>query len=161
MKNQWKKKVCVWVIVLLGMTSWLTAQNVSVNVDVQDGCGQPFAYEAVVGIYKIWNGDTTLVQEKTAAPYSFDNLETGATYDVRVKTTSNEASHIGLLDLSAMRNTILGLDPFYAAKIYTGDVNASGGVSTLDLVQMLKASIGLVTNIPGDWFFLEELFLRK
>ena len=107
---------------------------------------------AVVGIYKIWNGDTTLVQRKTEAPYSFSNLEIGATYDIRVKSTSIEADHIGLLDLSALRNTILGLDPFYAAKIYTGDVNNSGGVSTLDLVQMLRASVGLYTDIPNDWF---------
>ncbi len=144
------------MIVLCSMITLLSAQNVTLNIDVQDGCGQPFSYPAVVGIYKIWNGDTTLVQEKTAAPYSFDNLEVGATYDIRVKSTTMDTSHIGLLDLSAVRNTILGLDPLYAAKIYTGDVNASGLVSTLDLVQMLRASIGLGTNIPDDWFFLEE-----
>ncbi len=151
-----EKKATVLMLVLCSVITLLSAQNVTLNIDVQDGCGQPFSYPAVVGIYKIWNGDTTLVQEKTAAPYSFDNLEVGATYDIRVKSTTMDTSHIGLLDLSAMRNTILGLDPFYAAKIYTGDVNASGGVSTLDLVQMLRASIGLVTNIPDDWFFLEE-----
>ena len=151
-----KKQSTVLIIALCSMITLLSAQNVTLNIDVQDGCGQPFSYPAVVGIHKIWNGDTTLVQVKTEAPYSFDNLEVGATYDIRVKSTTMDTSHIGLLDLSAMRNTILGLDPFYAAKIYTGDVNASGGVSTLDLVQMLRASIGLVTNIPDDWFFLEE-----
>jgi len=156
MKKQMKKYVWLWAIFMMSLTSLLTGQNVNLNVDVQDGCGQPFTSNAVVGLYKIWNGDTTLVQEKTQAPYSFSNLEIGATYDIRVKSTSIEADHIGLLDLSAMRNTILGLDPFYAAKIYTGDVNNSGGVSTLDLVQMLRASVGLFTDIPNDWFFLEE-----
>lgn len=151
-----KKKSAILMIVLCSMITLLSAQNVTLNIDVQDGCGQPFSYPAVVGIYKIWNGDTTLVQEKTEAPYSFGNLEINATYDIRVKSTTMDTSHIGLLDLSAVRNTILGLDPLYAAKIYTGDVNASGLVSTLDLVQMLRASIGLGTNIPDDWFFLEE-----
>jgi hypothetical protein len=156
MENQLKKKMWVWVIAMLSITSWLTAQNVNLNVDVLDGCGQPFAYNAVVGLYKIWNGDTTLVEEKTAAPYSFSNLEINTPYELRVKSTSEEKTHVGLLDLSAMRNTILGIDPIYAAKIFTGDIFVSGGVSTLDLVQMLRASIGLYTDIPDDWYFLEE-----
>lgn len=141
---------------MLSMSSWLTAQNVNLLVEVLDGCGQPFAHEAVVGIYKVWNGDTTLVEEKTAAPYSFSNLEINTPYEVWVKSTSEQETHVGLLDLSAMRNTILGLDPIYAAKIFTGDIFESGGLSTLDLVQMLRASIGLYTEIQDDWFFLEE-----
>ncbi|HRG66501.1 MAG TPA: hypothetical protein PLV12_11865, partial [Saprospiraceae bacterium] len=146
-------------ILTLGMM-WLTTlvfgQGVQLNVGIQDGCGHLFPHEATLELYKIWNGDTSLVEAVTTHPVVFNGLEKNVKYTLKVSTQTAAIQDPSLVDVLSMRNVILGSENFSLANILAGDLNDTGGLSTLDLVHLSREIIKLTDNIQGDWFFIEQ-----
>jgi hypothetical protein len=76
-------------------------------------------------------------------PLIIAGLEIGVTASLEPRT------RVTLLDLLSLQKHILGIEPFTnALQEYAADVNGSAGISAVDLIQMRKIILGLLTEWP-------------
>ncbi len=151
MKNIFTLLFCLFI-------SSIIAQSPSINVKVQDVCGNPFTENAEVKLFYINNADTIVVQTLSGNNVTFDNLNTTTNYEVKVTTSSTSNSKQTIKDVYVMRQNILGILNVDNAFKFAADYNGNGGISTLDLVLFLRKMIGINTGsaFKEDWFFIEE-----
>ncbi|MBL0082970.1 MAG: T9SS type A sorting domain-containing protein [Saprospiraceae bacterium] len=146
----------IFTVVLMWLTTIVFGQGIQLSVGIQDGCGNAFPHEATLELYKILNGDTSLVEAVSTHPAVFNGLEKNVKYTVKVSTETAAIQDPTLVDVLSLRNVILGFENYSLANILAGDYNGSGGLSTLDIVNMSREIIKLTDNSMGDWFFIEQ-----
>lgn len=109
---------------------------------------------------KLYNGASELVGETTTNNegfYNFNNLAQG-NYSVAVEKEGSFLNGTTTFDLVLIRAHIIGLmeidNPF---TLLASDVNNSGTITTLDMVQLRQLILGLVGDFQGEdisnWIF--------
>ncbi len=91
--------------------------------------------------------------------YEFNNLSADSAYSIRPEKTNNILNGVDALDLYLMAQHIVGnqeLDSPY--KMIAADVNRSGAVTTMDIVQLQEVILLLDTVFPNNqsWRFVES-----
>lgn len=90
--------------------------------------------------------------------YTYIDLLPGGRYDIRPEWNANPKYGISTLDLIAIQKHLLGikqLDSPY--KYIAADVNNSGGVSILDLIEVRRLLLDQIAEFPNNmsWRFVE------
>ena len=93
--------------------------------------------------------------------YRFDELEEGGDYSVIPLFTDQPANGITTFDLILIRRHILGmggLDSPY--KLIAADVNNSGTISVLDMIQLQRMILGYTATFPDNrsWRFVDASY---
>ncbi|HQV97979.1 MAG TPA: hypothetical protein PLE29_09960, partial [Saprospiraceae bacterium] len=152
---------------LLWLSIILTAQQQpgTINVNVEYGCGNAFDKPVTIDLYQIIGSNATKLTSSNIHPATFDNLDPGYTYEVRISSSDVSKTDVSIKDAYAMRNIILGIfnNITYLPSILAGDVNGTNGISTLDIVFLTK----YLVQIPNpqvsydEWFFLDQKHLNS
>lgn len=89
--------------------------------------------------------------------YRFDRLASGGTYTVRPGLNADHGNGISTFDLILVQKHILGVDPLTSPyQLIAADVNNSGGISTLDLIQLRRIILRETDSFLGNqsWRFV-------
>lgn len=152
---------------LLWLSIILTAQQQpgTINVNVEDGCGNAFDKPVTIDLYQIIGSNATKLTSSNIHPATFDNLDPGYTYEVRISSSDVSKTDVSIKDAYAMRNIILGIfnNITYLPSILAGDVNGTNGITTLDIVFLTR----YLVQIPNpqvsydEWFFVDQKHLNS
>jgi hypothetical protein len=83
--------------------------------------------------------------------YAFNNNPELATYSIAPKKDDNYLDGVSTLDLVKIQRHILGLaDLNDAYKIIAADINNDEDVSAVDLLQLRKLILGVITELPSN-----------
>ncbi|MDX1410043.1 MAG: hypothetical protein R3330_17960, partial [Saprospiraceae bacterium] len=89
--------------------------------------------------------------------YGFSNLITGESYTISPALDRDPLNGVSTFDLVLMHKHILGIDRLDSPyKIIAADINNSGSVSALDIVEARKLILGLYETFPDNesWRFV-------
>ncbi|MEL6987132.1 MAG: HYR domain-containing protein, partial [Bacteroidota bacterium] len=93
--------------------------------------------------------------------YMFDNLDQGNTYEIRPYKTDGLLDGISTYDIVLIQKHLLGLElldsPF---KAIAADINNSGSITALDMVNLRQAILGVRNDFPNNdsWRFVKDGF---
>jgi hypothetical protein len=114
----------------------------------------------VAGVEMQLSGDgTQSIMTDTLGSYLFDFLEEGYDYTVTPFKDGDYQNGLSTFDIVLMSNHILGLMPLTSPyKLIAADVNNSGSVSTLDIIQLRQLILGVITELPNSnsWRFVPK-----
>ncbi len=89
--------------------------------------------------------------------YSFDDLTPNESYYVEAKKEGDYMNGISTLDLVLMQKHILNIQKLDSPyKIIAADINNSGHISAIDLIELRKLILGVYLELPNNesWRFL-------
>ncbi len=93
--------------------------------------------------------------------YSFTGLEEGLDFSVTPLKDSDAQQGVTTYDMVLMQKHILGMGPLDGPyKLLAADVNKSGSVTTLDLIQLRKLILNVETDFRNNtsWRFVESSY---
>jgi len=91
--------------------------------------------------------------------YAFENMNFFSDYMVKPENDENHGMGVSTLDLVKIQQHILGLKPLDSPyKLIAADVNKSGAISAMDLIQIRKLILGQYDKFPNtqSWTFVKE-----
>ncbi|MGB3078879.1 MAG: dockerin type I domain-containing protein [Saprospiraceae bacterium] len=91
-----------------------------------------------------------------AGHYAFENLEKDGHYFLKGYKNDDVLNGVSTLDLIRIQKHLLGIEPFTSLHQYiAADVNHSGRVTVLDLLDLRRLLLGLYNEFPGNtsWRF--------
>ncbi|NRA47649.1 MAG: T9SS type A sorting domain-containing protein, partial [Phaeodactylibacter sp.] len=115
--------------------------------------------EAVEGVEVSLSGQMSDVLTTQAdGLYSFTGLQAGLDYTVTPQLDGDDLNGVSTYDLVLISKHILGVDPLDSPyQQIAADVNKSGTVTTLDLIQLRKLILSITTEFTNNnsWRFVE------
>lgn len=159
------KKSLTFIFLWLAFIMTAQPQTGIIKVNVEDGCGNAFDKPVTIDLYQVIGTNATKITSTNSHPATFNNLDQGYTYEVRMSSSDVSDTDISIKDAAAMRYVILGVinNTSYLPSILASDVNGNLGISTLDLVYLMRHLV----QIPGqnatykDWFFIDQEHLNS
>ncbi|MEQ8703911.1 MAG: T9SS type A sorting domain-containing protein [Phaeodactylibacter sp.] len=94
--------------------------------------------------------------------YSFTGLQPGLDYTVTPQRDGDDLNGVSTFDLVLISKHILGVDPLDSPyQQIAADVNKSGTVTTLDLIQLRKLILSITTEFTDNtsWRFVEASYV--
>ncbi len=94
--------------------------------------------------------------------YVFPSLEVGGDYTVRPFLNTNHFNGVSTFDLVLMSKHILGEEALSSLyQMIAADVNNSGTITTLDLIQARKGVLGIIDEFPSNtsWRFVDAAYV--
>lgn len=91
--------------------------------------------------------------------YYFDDLEEDFDYTVTAFRNDNHLNGVTTFDIVIISKHILAIDPLDSPyKRIAADVNRSGSITTLDLIQMRRLILNIYTEFPDNtsWRFIDQ-----
>ncbi|HZV70552.1 MAG TPA: hypothetical protein VFG10_13450 [Saprospiraceae bacterium] len=88
--------------------------------------------------------------------YIFDPLVPGKSYYLNGYKNDDVRNGVSTLDLIGLQKHLLGIEPFITLDQYiAADINRSGSISVLDLIELRKLILGKYTEFPNNtsWRF--------
>lgn len=115
-------------------------------------------------VVTLTTADTTLTDTTDAGGfYAFEGLPSGATYSLGLKKNSAALSNgVSTSDIIRIRKNILSIESLQGPyKFFAADVNASGDITTTDIIHISRAVLALITDFPGapSWQFFPADFI--
>lgn len=102
-------------------------------------------------------GRSQILSSNSAGAFQFEYLVEGHDYSLVPKLDKDHKNGISTFDLVLMSQHILGLKRFASPyQMIAADVNRSGGITTLDLIQLRKLILNLEVDFPSNtsWRFV-------
>jgi hypothetical protein len=145
----------------------------TVNLRIADGnnaCGNGEVSGAAVisGNVRTFNGDMTELVEVGMGDYSvmtdndgafaFANNPMGLDYTLTASKEDDYLNGVSSLDLVLIQKHILGLDLLDSPyKVIAADINNDGKVSSIDLVELRKLILDIISELPNNnsWRFAD------
>jgi len=124
------------------------------EVLTKDGIAIPNVEMQLSPVLSFTNFDKRLTDE--FGTYSFNQLEKGDSYYLRGYKNDDTRNGVSTLDLIQIQRQLLGITPFTSLGQYiAADVNHSGTVTVLDLVDLRKVILGISNGFPQNtsWRF--------
>ena len=93
--------------------------------------------------------------------YTFEALPNGYDYTVKPTLDKDHLNGVSTFDLILITKHILGVRPLETPhQLIAADVNKSGSISTLDLIQLRKLILNVAVNFPNNtsWRFVRDGF---
>ena len=113
--------------------------NVEGRIQTEDGDGIESTSVALIG-----SEDTQEYMTEEHGLYAFPSMPLGGAYTIQPHKEDNYTNGLSTLDIILMQKHILGIVPFDSPyKIIASDVNNSGSISAIDLVEMRKVILSI------------------
>jgi hypothetical protein len=148
--------------IFLWLTFMISAQSNqgTINVNVEDGCGNTFTAPFAIDLYQIIGNTANKLSSSTDNPAQFTNLDPGYTYEVRMSSQDVSDTDISIKDVYVMRQVILGSinNLRYTPTLIASDLNNNFSISTLDQVLFIRNLINITKPSPDftGWFFMNQ-----
>ncbi len=94
--------------------------------------------------------------------YAFEDMPLGGSYSVKPEMDYRDGEGVNTIDLIRIQRHILGLDRLDSPyKLIAADINNSGTIDGVDLVELRKFILGLYTEFPQNdsWRFVSKEFV--
>jgi hypothetical protein len=94
--------------------------------------------------------------------YTFEELPNGFDYTVKPTLDKDHLNGVSTFDLILITKHILGLRPLESPyQLIAADINRSGSISTLDLIQLRKLILNVTDRFPDNtsWRFIREGYI--
>ena len=94
--------------------------------------------------------------------YTFEALPNGYDYTVKPTLDKDHLNGVSTFDLILITKHILGLKPLETPhQLIAADINRSGSISTLDLIQLRKLILNVTDYFPNNtsWRFIREGYI--
>lgn len=101
-------------------------------------------------------------QTNPMGQFGFNDLEAGYDYSIAPFYDKNHREGVSTFDLVLITKHILGVKPLDSPyKMIAADVNKSGAISTLDLIQLRQIILGIDLEFPNNtsWRFIPEEYV--
>lgn len=159
------KKSLTFIFLWLAFIMTAQPQTGIIKVNVEDGCGNAFEKPVTIDLYQVIGTNATKITSTNSHPATFNNLDQGYTYEVRMSSSDVSDTDISIKDAAAMRYVILGVinNTSYLPSILASDVNGNLGISTLDLVYLMRHLVQIPDQNATykDWFFIDQEHLNS
>lgn len=113
---------------------------------------------AVEGVAVSLSGNESTTLSTTAdGSYEFTQLVTGADYSITPYLDTNPLNGVTTFDLIKIAQHILGTEALNSPyKMIAADANRSGSITTLDMIQIRKLILNIITDFPNNtsWRFV-------
>ena len=95
--------------------------------------------------------------------YAFRSLERGESYQLSAINDENHVDGVSTLDLILIQNHILGKTQLEGLDIVAADINNSGSITSLDLVELRQLILGKKISFSNNtsWKYLEKNLINK
>ena len=93
--------------------------------------------------------------------YSFGALQPGNDYSLTPQKDDGPLNGVSTFDLVLISKHILGIQPLTSPyKMIAADINSSGTITTLDLIQLRKMILNITTEFPNNasWRFVDASY---
>jgi len=110
-----------------------------------------------VEVYLDGSGDMAITD--TNGGYAFPNMPIGGNYIVNPVNDTDYLNGVSTLDLIMMQRHILGIDQLSSPyKYIAADINNSGTINGIDLVELRKLILGIYDELPSNssWRFVSS-----
>ncbi len=124
----------------------------NISGQVNSPSGQPIA-----GV-EIMTGNTVLATTDSQGRYTIPSVEEGTSYAISPRATSGLTNGVSATDAVRIRGHIIGLQPFTEPyQIIASDINNDNAVTAADIVQMIRAVVGISTEFSNNtpWRFVD------
>lgn len=118
--------------------------------------------EPVEGVEVRANGDQPALElTDEDGFYQFEDLDFGYDYTLQPSLNTDHKNGVSTFDLLLISKHILGVAPFTSPyKIIAADINRSGSVSTVDLIQLRRLILNIITEYENNtsWRFVPAAY---
>lgn len=93
--------------------------------------------------------------------YAFNNNAANSLYQARAKKDDDYMNGVSTLDLVLIQQHVLGLKKLDSPyKIIAADINNSGDITSIDLVELRKLILGIYVDLPSNdsWRFVDASY---
>jgi len=106
-------------------------------------------------------GQNDLVNTGMVGTYKFENLNAGNSFVIAPFKNDNHAIGVNTFDLILIRRMILGEGQFTPQQYIAADVNKSGSVSVIDMIEMRKVILQHQTEFKYNtsWRFIDKEYI--
>ncbi len=97
----------------------------------------------------------------TDGGYAFSNLEMYEDYNVHAERNDDHMSGVSTIDLVLIQKHLLGIQALDSPyKVIAADINNSGHISAIDLIDLRKLILGIYDELPNNssWRFVDAAF---
>ncbi len=111
----------------------------------------------VPGVEVALRGTNSMAMTDQDGTYAFLNMPLGGSYAVAPRLDKNYLNGVSTIDLIKIQRHILGLESFDSPyKIIASDINNSGNINGIDLVELRKLILGIYQVLPDNnsWRFV-------
>lgn len=133
-----------------------TGSMAEINGGIKTEIDEPLE-EVMVSLENMNTENTQMAITNQSGGFSFENISTGNTYNIKPSYDEDHLNGISTLDLVMLQRHILGLNSMDSPyKIIAGDVDNSGNISAVDLIQLRKLILGVYDELPESesWTFV-------
>ncbi len=102
---------------------------------------------------------TSEVLTDSLGQYVLDDLESGYSYTLTPSKDGDDQNGLSTFDIALINQHVLGRTPFDSPyKFLAADVNNSGSISTLDILQLRQVILSIITEFPNtdSWRFVPK-----
>jgi len=111
----------------------------------------------MVALENMNSESTVMAMTNNNGGFSFENIVSGNSYNVKPSHNEDHLNGISTLDLILLQRHILGLSQIQSPyKIIAGDVDDSGNISAIDLLHLRRLILGVYEELPDNnsWTFV-------
>ena len=126
------------------------------NIETEMGLAVETVEVTLESSHAIFPNETRMTDEDGA--YAFENLPEMISYRVSAKKNNDYLNGVSTLDLISIQRHILGIEKFESPyKYIAADINQSGTIDGVDLVELRKLILGIYTELPSkmSWQFVD------
>ncbi|NNE14011.1 MAG: T9SS type A sorting domain-containing protein [Saprospiraceae bacterium] len=113
----------------------------------------------MVELHNMSSEETTMEMTTQNGGYAFENISSSYEYEVQPHFDYDYLNGVSTLDLIMIQRHVLGLKPIESPYgLIAADVNNSGSVSAIDLIQLRKLILGVYSDLPENesWVFVPQ-----
>ncbi len=113
----------------------------------------------IVGVEIELEGTTIMEMTDVAGEYAFANMPMGGSYVVSPQLDVDYLNGVSTIDLIMIQRHILGIESLDSPyKLIAADVNNSGNINGVDLVELRKLILGIYMELPANdsWRFISD-----
>jgi hypothetical protein len=151
---------CTILVNVIPGTDPSPCESINVPSALIQGAITTEANEGVEQVSVNLSGQTfRTVETGTDGLYAFEGLEAGYDYSVTPSRDDNPMNGVSTFDLVLISKHILGIQNFDSPyKLLAADVNNSGSVTTLDIIQVRKLILSIDTEFSNSasWVFVRK-----
>ncbi|RMF32320.1 MAG: HYR domain-containing protein, partial [Bacteroidetes bacterium] len=137
-----------------------STQTATIAGRLDDAFGEPL-HQMVVGLS---GGINMAVHTDVDGTYDFQGLPKGLSYTVKPTYDKDPLNGVTTFDLVLIQRHILNIEPLDSPyKRIAADVNKSGSITTLDLVELRRLILGRISNFTNNqsWRFVPADYVFK
>jgi len=149
-------KSFLFLIFVCSLSFHLVGQIAQIHIDITKHCIEIYSDDIAIQLYRQEGDDIIFLEEKNLPSVTFEGLDSNLIYIVKTFSNDVKARETSVRDLVNLRNHIFNIYSLHPKAILAGDVNQSGGISTLDLVLLQRYLMDIDDNINKNYSFIKS-----